>query len=227
MIRYLQLALCAGLGLASMPLLAAPKWHCGEFSELDMRLEQNATDGDSEVVLFAKGQDEGLRNLVVLAPNRREVIANILGNRNGVGLREFALESAEPPDLGAVLASFPQGSYFFFGITMSGDCLTGTSSLSHAVAAATTLLMPAEDEIVPVDQLLLSWTPVAQAERYIVELNNEDTGAESVFDVFPPTTSLAVPAQFLVPGSEYQFVVGVKAADGNATFVETTFFTAP
>jgi hypothetical protein len=227
MLRYLQFSLCLVPLLAASPRIAEAAWNCDQFSELDIRLEQNATDGDSEVVLFAKGQDEGLKNLVVLAPNRRKVVANFIGSPTGIGLREFVLESAEPPDLGAVLASFPQGSYFFFGITMSGDCLAGTSTLSHAIAPATTLLAPEEDEIVPADELVLRWAAVPGAVRYIVELNNEDTGAEYLFDVFPPTTQLAVPRNFLVPGSEYQFVVGVKTANDNATFVETTFFVAP
>jgi len=226
MARQLQFALSLGLLLAG-PVLAAPKLHCDAFGELRMQLEQNATDGDSEVVLFAKGQDEGLKHLTVLSPNRRRLIADISGSRNGVGWREFALESAEPPDLGAVLASYPQGSYLFYGITISGDCLVGTATLSHAVAPPTTLLTPAELEVVPANELLLSWEDVPGAERYIVELNNEDTGAEMQFDVFPPATSLSVPPQFVVAGSEYQFVVGVEAADGNATFVELVFFIAP
>lgn len=226
MIRHLEIALCLLLSVAASPAWAS-RPHCGEFSELDMRLEQNASDGDSEIVLFAKGQDEGLKNLVVLAPNRRRVVANVLGDGSGVGWREFVLESAEPPDLTAVLRSFPQGSYFFYGISVSGDCLIGTSTLSHAPAPATMLLTPAEDDIVPADQLVLRWAPISQAVRYIVELNNEDTGAEYLLDVLPPTTSLAIPPQFLVAGSEYQFVVGVETADGNRTFVETTFFIAP
>ena len=36
---------------------------CIGFLELRMTLEQNATDGDTEVVLFAKGQDDGLERL--------------------------------------------------------------------------------------------------------------------------------------------------------------------
>ena len=224
--RCLKFALCISLPFAALPVEAA-HWRCGQFSELDMTLERNATDGDTEVVIFAQGQDTGLKRLVVLAPDRRRVIANIAGDGRGVGLREFALESAEPPDLSAVLRSFPQGSYFFFGITVENRCLIGTSPLTHVLAPATTLLAPGEDDIVPVEQVVLRWAPVPQAVRYIVELNNEDTGAENTFDVFPPTTSLAIPPQFLQAGSEYQFAVGVRASDGNVTFVETTFFTMP
>jgi hypothetical protein len=199
---------------------------CDEFSELRMTLEQNATDGDTEVVLFAQGGDVGLDRFEITAPDGRRV-AKFDGDGRGIGIREFLLESAEPPDLDLVLGSFPQGEYSFTGKTVTGDCLKGTASLSHDIAPATELLTPAEEEVVDVNKLLLSWKAVEEAERYVVELNNETIGSEMTFEVFPPTTSVAIPAHFLQPGSEYQFVVGTKIENGNVTFVELTFCTAP
>jgi hypothetical protein len=198
---------------------------CDEFSELRMTLEQNATDGDTEVVLFAQGGDVGLVLLEITAPDGRRV-AKFEGDGRGIGIREFLLESAEPPDLDAVLGSFPEGEYSFTGKTVTGDCLKGTASLSHEIVPPTELLTPKEDEEVKINQLVLSWEPVDGVERYVVELNNETTGSEMTFEVFPPTTSVAIPAHFLQPGSEYQFVVGTKIENGNVTFVELTFFTA-
>jgi len=226
--RPIALPLFAVVRLAAIlaqPVLAKNK-PCLSFSELRMTLEQNATDGDTEVVLFAKGQDDGLNRLVIMAPDGRRV-AEFKGDHGGIGIREFNLESAEPPDLDAVLASFPEGKYFVAGRTVNGECITGSVFLSHQIAPATTLFSPQEDQVVPVDQLVLGWSAVAGAERYVVELNNETTGSEFTFEVFPPTTSMAIPAQFLQRGSEYQFAVGVRTATGNITFVETTFFTAP
>ncbi len=202
---------------------AAP---CGEFEELSLALEQNATDGDTEVVLFAKGGDDGLKSLQVAGPSGRKVV-KLTGDRRGIGLREFLLESAEPPDLPLVLASFPEGTYSFSGKTVEGECLRGSAALSHQIAPAATLLTPAEDEVVAVDALVLSWSAVAGAERYVVELNNEDTGSEITFEVFPPTASLEIPPSVLEADSEYQYGLGVRAPDGNLTVVERTFFTAP
>ena len=199
---------------------------CLAFEELYLTLEQNATDGDTEVVLFAKTEDEGLERLIIIAPDGRR-IATFRGDGDGIGIREFHLESAEPPELDRVLGSFPEGTYSFIGRTVSGDCVTGTADLSHELAPATVLVSPQEDQIVPVDQLVLSWNAVPSAERYVVELNNEDTGSEFTFQVFPPTTSLAIPAALLQAGSEYQVGVGVKTDTGNITFVERTFSTAP
>ena len=207
-------------------VVVAKEKPCLEFAELRLTLERNATDEDTEVVLFAQGQDVGLDRLVITAPDGRRV-ADIKADSRGIGIREFLLESAEPPDLNAVLGSFPEGVYSFVGKTVEGECITGTAFLSHEIAPETTLLTPGEDQVVPVDQVTLSWSAVAAAEKYLIELNNEDTGAEFTFQVFPPTTSLAIPASFLQADSEYQFVVGVQTATGNLTFVETTFFTAP
>jgi hypothetical protein len=217
----LGLALCiAGGGRA----LGQPA-PCQEFEELHMTLEQNATDGDTEVVFFAKTETDGLRRLQILSPAGRRV-ASFDGDKRGIGIREFVLESAEPPDLDLVLGSFPEGTYAFLGRTVGGDCVEGEADLSHALAPATTLLTPAEDEVVDLADLLLSWTAVPGAERYVVELNNEDTGSEFTLEVFPPATSLSIPAELLVADSEYQFAVGVRMPDGNLTFVELAFFTA-
>jgi hypothetical protein len=211
----------------SHPVLAKDA-QCAAFSELRMSLERNATDGDTEVVLFAQGEDEGLKRLTIIGPDGRHVATlSGAGRRRSIGLREFHLESAEPPDLDAVLRSFPEGTYRFVGRTVTGDCLEGTVPLSHQIAPTTTQLTPLEEQIVPIGQLVLSWTPIAGVERYVIELNNENTGAEMLLHVFPPTTSLAIAPQFLQGGSEYQFGVGVRMPTGNITFVERTFFTAP
>lgn len=200
--------------------------NCQPFSELRMTLEQNATDGDTEVVLFAKGQDDGLHALTITAPNGRKV-AKINGDKRGIGIREFALESAEPPDLSLVLDSFPEGMYRMRGTTVTGECLAGSAYLSHKVAPAAELLTPAEDEVVSINNVVLSWSDVAAAAHYVVELENKTLGNRFSFQIFPPATRLAIPAAMLVADSTYQFGVAVRTYDGNLTLVETSFFTEP
>jgi hypothetical protein len=198
---------------------------CSAFAELGLTLEQNATDGDAEVVIFAKGQDEGFKRIVVTAPDGRRV-AELRGDPGGTGWREFRFESPESTDLRVLLASFPQGNYRFVGTTVTEQCLKGSAALSHQLAPATTLLTPSADQVVDIADVVLSWAPVSGAERYVVELNNVDSGAASSFEVFPPATHVHVPPRFLVRGSEYQLAVGAKAADGNISYVELSFFTA-
>lgn len=224
--RQLRKVLAAiGLGVFLWHPAFAADSACLRFAELGLSLERNATDGDNEVVITAKAPDDGLRHLLVSAPDGRPV-ARALGNRRGTGLREFRFESPESTDAAAVLAAFPQGTYRFSGHTVKGRCVEGTARLSHRFAPATELLSPAADRTVSVWQVALAWTPVPEARRYVVELNNESSGTPWTFEVTPPTTSLPIPAHFLQRGSEYQFAVGVKTANGNVTFVERSFSTA-
>lgn len=225
------------VGLAVLGLVMAAPSHgddddddgdsrCLEFSELSIILEQNATDMDSEVVIFAKGGDEGLGRFSVTAPNGRKVARFDARGRGVIGIREFNLESPEPPDLQEVLGAFPEGTYRFRGRTMSGDCLRGEASLSHAIAMASELIAPGEGEILRRDEVVVTWAAVPEAEVYIIELQNEETEEELVADVPRSDLSFVPPEGWLVPDTEYQVSVAVKIESGNITVVESFFFTA-
>ena len=71
--RWNRLGCAAFLLTASLAEPALGAKDCLEFEELALTLEQNATDGDTEVVLFAKGGDEGLRRLTITAPDGRKL----------------------------------------------------------------------------------------------------------------------------------------------------------
>jgi hypothetical protein len=239
-----RLARCAGLLLAGAlsslggtaaaenrpnNTLAAPAatHGCAKFSNLALTLEQNASDVDAEVVIVATGRNEGLKRVTVTAPDGRRV-ADVRGDAGPVGLREFRIESAETTDLSGLLAAFPEGDYQFSATSVTDKCLRGTAALSHRFAPATTLLTPVAGQVVEVDDVVLSWSPVSGVERYVVELNNASSGAAASFDVFPPATHIRVPPRFLVRDNEYVFAVGARAvADGNVSVVELSFFTAP
>ncbi len=197
---------------------------CGEFADLSIILEQNATDGDAEVVILAKGQDDGLKSLAVISPTSR-LTGSFVGNPRGIGIREFILESAEPTDLQSVLRSFPEGDYRFRGTTVKGDCLQGTATLSHVLAPATVILTPGEDEVLAPGNFVLTWEAVPGAASYVIGIDNEDRGNALVAEIAPTATSFTVPQEWLEAGTEYAASVAVKAADGNVTSVEIAVFT--
>ena len=80
-----------------------------EFEEAAIYVEQNATDGDTEVVISGTAGDEGLRRLFIKSPDR-EVMTTLLADDATPGMREFHFETPEPPGE-AVLAFYPEGRY--------------------------------------------------------------------------------------------------------------------
>ena len=118
-----------------------------------MYVEQNATDGDTEVVISGTAGDEGLRRLYIKSP-ARERMTTLLADDATPGMREFHFETPEPPGE-AVLAFYPEGTYVLQGISTSGERFRTVLTLSHDLPPAVTILHPAEDFEVPARQVLV------------------------------------------------------------------------
>ena len=70
------------------------------------------------------------------------------------------------------------------------------------------------------------WAAVDHVGRYVIELENDDLDVK--IEVFLPasSTTFAVPSGFLAAGTEYDIGIGTVTANGNTSFVETSFTTA-
>ena len=62
-----------------------------------INVERNVTDGDTEIVISVVPADEGLKYLSIRAPNKRAVVDVFSLDHSVLGMREFDLESPEPP----------------------------------------------------------------------------------------------------------------------------------
>lgn len=206
---------------------AAPPPPPVEFDETSIRVERNATDDDTEVVITATGVDEGLRTFRVRAPDGRIVVSARSLDPTTLGQREFAFESPEPPGE-AVLAAYPEGVYRFTGATHQGVRLRGSATLSHKLPHPTVILSPADGATVPAGPLLITWSAVPGVEQYLFELENESADPEQTlsFNVPADLTSFEVPPELIAPGAEYQLGIGAVAPNGNIVFVEIAFSTS-
>lgn len=197
-----------------------------EFSEAEVFLEQNATDGDTEVVMLAKGGDTGIKKLWIFSPTR-QLIYKFKSPDNGsnIGGREVLVESPEPLDLNIVLNAYPEGEYTFIGKDFDGEWLLSRVSLVHDIPPPATITFPPEDGVVSRFEFDVVWESVVPADLFIVELGNEDTEEELLVQVPGDQNSFRAPEEWLVPGVEYQISVGVINENGNLTFVEQSTFT--
>lgn len=197
------------------------------FGVARVHLEQNATDGDMEVVFEAKGGDEGLAKLTVVSPDGRTVIDFTAPESSTLGIRQFRFESPEPGDVESLKSAYPEGVYTFSGATSAGDKFKGESALSHKLPATTNFLNPEEDaEELDIHDLEITWTPVKNLTAYILYVEQEELDLSITIKISGSSTKFAVPYGFLIPDMEYKLGIGTVTEDGNISFIETSFTTA-
>jgi hypothetical protein len=210
-----------------VPALASAGWkNVGQFENASIRVERNATDSDTEIVITAKPlSDLGLKTFAVLSPRWRKV-AEVEAPPRSQGLREFLFETPEPEN-SAILPSYPEGTYLYFGVATNGKQFLGSAELSHDLPGTTAILAPTDDQVVPVGPLTVQWTDVPDAAQYIFEFENESASPEQSFTVNLPAgvTSFDVPAALIVAGSDYQIGIATVHENGNQVFVEVAFST--
>jgi hypothetical protein len=225
-VRALAAAVAMLLCPASLAL-AAGEEAPSKLPKAAVHFEQNATDGDVEVVFQAKGGKEGLAKLRVTGPDGRIAIDFTAPDPSTLGIREFEFESPEPADVAGLKAAYPAGKYHFTGATADGKELHGESTLSHELPATSAFVEPGEHaENVPVKGLEIRWAPVAGVSGYVVELEQDDLGVSLEAHLPGSASSLSVPDGFLRPGTEYDLGIGTVSEGGNVSFVETSFTTA-
>ena len=196
------------------------------FSTASVHFEQNATDGDWEVIFKAKAGKEGLAELIVRSPDGRPVVTFKAPDASTLGMRQFHFETPEPQDLSALRAAYPQGDYEFSGITFSGAKLAGKATLSHRLPALATFAAPAPAaENVPVKNFVVSWGAVEDVTSYIVKVNQRELNVDFTTSLPSSWTAFAFPDGFLARGKQYKMAIGTVTREGNVSYVESTFRT--
>ncbi|WP_133510471.1 hypothetical protein [Candidatus Thiosymbion oneisti] len=197
-----------------------------QFDKTKLYLERNVTDGDAEVVIEAKGDDEGLSALTLVAPDGRTLV-DFQVPEGKLGIRSVKLESPEPEDDGRVQADFPAGAYGFTGITMDGDRISGSGTLSHRLPPPVSFLLPKDgQEDIPAAGLKVQWKPLKGIEKYVLSLEDAATDLAIEAELPGNASSFEIPNGWMKPDTDYKLAVGSVAPDGNRSFVEIEFETA-
>lgn len=197
------------------------------FEKAVVFMERNIQDGDAEVLIGATGGNAGLTSLKVVAPDGRTVV-DFKAPDSRIGMRTITVETPEPRDVQALKADFPEGVYKFTGGTGNGGTLRSEARLTHGMPPGTTLVNPRPDgKNVPVTGLQVRWSPVANLAAWQVTIENEAAGRDVRATLLGTANSFAVPDGFLEPGTKYKVAIGAVGKDGNKSFVESDFTTAP
>jgi hypothetical protein len=204
-----------------------------------IKFEINSTDQDGGIQVFL--DSDPWESMSIFDPDGELVYTTSTdGNVGELGGTELFLETGEPPftelSLEELLDLFPAGRYRFRGRGIDGERFVGSAQLTHNLPGGPTLVSPLEGGP-PQDpaNTTVTWEPVPPANGspiigYQVLIVDADTGLTALpkitLDVMmPPTaTSLAVPAGFLQPNTEYEWEVLALEHGGNQT-LSSSFFT--
>ena len=197
------------------------------FDDAEIIFEQNATDGDVEVVIFAKLEDSaaGMQQFWLFGPNGKVVYKfRSPKNNQNIGGREIVVESPEPSDMTIVKEAYPEGTYTFVAKSFGKEWFLSEANLSH-VLPDVSITSPLADTNVSIWEFDVTWSPVMgkfPPEKFIVELVNEESDLEEelLVDIPVDRRSFRAPEEWMVPGTEYQVVVGIVNEFGNKTFRE-------
>ena len=196
------------------------------FTVASVHFEQNATDGDVEIVFEAKGGGEGLTKFTVVSPDGRTVVDFTAPDASTLGMRQFRFESPEPKDVKSLKSAYPEGIYTFDGVTASGGKLHGQATLNHQLPATASFLQPEEEAAdVAIKNLKITWAPVKNLSAYIVYIEQDDLNVSLTARLPGSAATFDVPNGFLLPGTEYMLGIGTVTEEGNVSFVETMFVT--
>lgn len=227
--------LAAGVGRAASQVSVV------SMKDARIKFEINATDGDGGVQVFLDA--EPWRRMSIFDPSGRLVFtATAKGRFGDQGGTELFLESGEPAfsdlPLDQLLERFPAGEYRFRARGIDGETHVGAARLTHDLPDGPRLLSPlAGDGPQDPRATILRWeqvedpnsSPIVGYQVLVVQPDSRIRAIPKVtLDVMmpPDATSLAVPAGFLRPGTDYEWEVLAIEAGGNQTLSSSTFTTA-
>ncbi len=231
--------------MACLASSAAGPVRAQEFSEAEIFVELNDTDGDLGIHASIDGGP--YTRLVVEDPRGRTILTvGSQGRLAQQGLTQLFLESAEPSfdelDPQEFFRRFPEGVYEIEGVR-NGVEFEATAEFSHVLAAPVEGILvdgvpAAEDcDAVPLpsvsDPVVIDWDPVTEHHPEIgaegeVEIDRyqffvEQGDIKLAVDLPPTITKFRVPSAILALGGQFKFEIIARTTDLNNTAVENCF----
>ena len=205
-------------GLAFIPGAVA---HAAAFDRLNVHLERNVAEGDSEMVFQAAVEDCGIASLEVTGPDGSLVLAYREPADGRAGVGELRIESAELA-IDRAGQRYPAGRYAARASTTCGKALAGSVELSGSWPPTPRWIVPADRSAVSGGApVTLQWTTVPGATAYRIDVEGGPKGEITTIWVPGSSTTITLPASLFAAGRKYELSIGAFDASGNGSFVET------
>jgi hypothetical protein len=240
------LVLAAAVAAAAWLLPEAEAQRIQSFTQAELFLELNDTDGD--LGLHASLDAGGWTSLEIEGPRGVGPLLSITTHRGlrQQGMTQLDFESTEPPfdelSPDEFLERFPEGRYAIEARALDGSAMRGVARVSHVLAAppgnillSTVPAAASCDEPPPlvVPPVVIRWDAVTRSHpdlgrsgpvsisRYEVIVEGE--GFSWSVELPPLVTEIEVPAGIISLGTDFKFEIVARTTAGNNTAVESCF----
>ncbi|MGI0097507.1 MAG: hypothetical protein ACREAJ_03895, partial [Nitrosopumilaceae archaeon] len=196
--------------------------------EAKLIIEHNAKAEDTGFQGFI--DSEGWNKITLIGPKGKVLDFKATGMLGKLGLTELFFETVEPANVDVpideILKTLPEGKYMFTGSAIEAGekkgKTIGMAWLTHDIPEGPVLLSPAEGDVVPVEDLLVSWSPVDKTiEGDEVNIISYQLIIEKDVPPHPnmigklglsmylsaSVTQITIPKEFLEPGTDYNWEV--------------------
>ena len=207
-----------------------------------LKVEANATDSDAGIQVFLDA--DPWKVMEIYDPKGSRIFRSAAKGRFAKqGGTELFLESAEPEfselPFEEFLKRFPEGNYTFIGFGLEGEVFIGSAPLTHNVPDGPVLVSPLEGgPLQEPNNTVLEWesvsppngSPIIAYQVLVVQTDTPFPALPKItLDVMMPATatSMAVPAGFLIPDTEYEWEILAIEESGNQTLSSSFFTTMP
>ncbi len=214
--------------------------------EAKLNIEHNAKDEDTGFQGFI--DSEGWNKITLSGPKGKVLEFKATGTLGKLGLTELFFETVEPENADVpiveLLKTLPEGNYVFTGSAIEAGekkgKTIGTALLTHVIPKGPDLISPTEGALVPVDDLVVSWSKV---EKTIDESDVEIISYQLIIEKDEPphpnmigkrglsmylpasVTQITIPKEFLEPGTNYNWEVLAIEESGNQSLTSSQFST--
>ena len=196
----------------------------GAFEDPALIIVYSISDEDAQIITKG-GAEDPLESLVIFGP--RGVVRNRVRFKDGsrLGQADFQFDSPEP-SLDGLRAAYPPGKYHFWGQTVGGKILHNTVDLSYKLLSPPEILYPGDADIgIPINNLVVQFTPPDDAEAIRLEIEDEEEGRAIKVDLSGDASNFAVPNGWLKHGTEYVLDIKAVGDNGNQTVRDIHFVT--
>lgn len=194
-----------------------------ELKEERMMLEYNVADGEAALVVSAESE-MGLERVEVRDADGHAVLRLRGFDGGNLGVYGFDVQKGES-SVQELVDEFPEGTYHLWARTVDGQIATGSTTLSHALLAAPSVIYPLQNaNNIPTTFVSVSWLQQSGAAGYRFTLEQGETDLMTV-QLGAGESSFRIPDGLLAPATRYWVEIAAIAPSGNMTTVKVPFMT--